>query len=190
MGVSAFEFILILISVVAAFAVSEVLSGWGFIIRTRVSPVAMGVHLIASFWLLAMIVRYVWVLWGFREINWEFIGFVVALTPILVLALAAYVTNPERTAKFNPRTHYIDHARPFCYLVALYLVLWAIGDAQLLASIVEAEPFVPRLIAMKLIIAAVCVALAHVRKPMLHGAFFAAILTVVIYMSTVAVTQL
>ena len=85
---SAFEFILILVSVVAGFAVSEILSGWGRVIRERTPISKIGVHLIASSWLLLMIVRYVWLLWDYREIDWRFVDFVLAFAPILVLALA------------------------------------------------------------------------------------------------------
>ena len=49
---SAFEFILILISIVAGFAVSEILAGWGRLIRERVSLRATGLYLAASFLLL------------------------------------------------------------------------------------------------------------------------------------------
>ena len=184
---SAFEFILILVSVVAGFAISEILSGWGLVIRERVSIYEIGVHIIASLWLLLMIIRCVWVLWLFRETDWSFIDFGLAFAPILVLALAAFVTNPARDQSFEPATHYLKQARPFCYLGAIFLLLWNFGTLRTL--ILENGP--TSTASMTAIIIAIgLVGLAHVRKPVIHGVAFTVLIAGVIYVSSIAATSL
>ena len=182
---SAFEFILILVSVVAGFAVSEILSGWGRVIREHTPISKIGVHLIASSWLLLMIVRYVWLLWDYREIDWRFVDFVLAFAPILVLALAAYVTNPARIQRFDPVTHYLNQARPFCYLVALFLLLFVFGAPR-----ISVEPGFTLAFLGPLAVAAMLMGLAHVRRPVVHGVAFGFMLLMVTYASTVVVTNL
>jgi hypothetical protein len=184
---SEFEFVLILVSVVAGFAISEILSGWGLVIRERVSIYEIGVHIIASLWLLLMIIRCVWVLWLFREADWSFIEFCLALAPVLVLALAAYVTNPARDQSFTPATHYLKHARPFCYLGAVFLILWNFGT---LRTLILANGFTSPGSVSAIIIAIGLVGLAHVRKPVIHGVAFTALVAGVFYISSIAVTSL
>ena len=170
---SAFEFILILISIVAGFAVSEILAGWGRLIRERVSLRATGLYLAASFLLLAVIVRYVWVLWSLREMSWQFPGFVLTFSPMLVLALAAYVTSPARTSHFSQRTHYFDQSRPLYYLLALFFVLWTLGDINRLAyyeesGVYSGRPEIPWSFAARGVAVAILVFLAHTRRPSVH----------------------
>jgi hypothetical protein len=184
---TAFEFILILVSVVAGFAMCEILSGWGRVIRERVPIFEIGVHIIASAWLLLMIIRYVWVLWLFRSIDWHFIDFVLAFAPILILALAAYVTNPARIQQFDPATHYMAQARPFCYLAALFLLTWNFGTLRtmILQDGIASAPAIS-----SITIAIGLTGLAHVRKHYVHGFAFGALLVGVIYISAIAVTNL
>lgn len=184
---SAFEFILILVSVVAGFAVSEILSGWGRLIRERTPISEVGVHILASSWLLVMTIRYVWVLWAFRGIEWHFFDFVLAFLPILVLALAAHVTNPVRVLKFNPATHYLSQARPFCYLAALFFLTWSLG---LQTAFIREGDLVAAPQVIGLIAAAIFMGLAHSRRQVLHGLGLGLALLVAIFMSTVAMTNL
>lgn len=183
---SAFEFVLILVSVVAGFAVSEILSGWGRLIRERVPIAEVGVHLLASFFLLLMTTRCVWILWIFRETEWRYLDFVLAFAPILVLALAAFVTNPVRAVRFEPAAHYMNHARPFCYLVALFFLAWNFGTLR--TFLLEEGFVIPQLIG--LVSAAIFVGLAQARSQVIHGIGLGAALLTVIFMSTVAVTNL
>ena len=184
---SAFEFILVLVSVVAGFAVSEILSGWGRLIRERTPISEVGVYLLASSWLLLMITRYIWVLWLFREIEWRFLDFMLTFMPILVLALAAYLTNPVRASNFVPATHYLSQARPFCYLVACYFLTWSFGIQR--AFIAEDEIIAaPQIVG--LISAVMFIGLAHVRKQIIHGFGLALALLVIVRISTIAAINL
>ncbi|MDG1231084.1 MAG: hypothetical protein P8P91_02375 [Pseudomonadales bacterium] len=184
---SEFEFVLILVSIVAGFAVSEILSGWGKLIRERAPISDTGLHLLASFWLLSMITRYVWVLWVFREIEWRFVDFILAFVPMLVLALAAYVTNPARVVNFNPTTHYLSQARPFCYLAAFFFVSWSLGSQR--AFIPEGDIVaVPQIIGVTIAVVFMC--LAHTKKQTLHGLGLGLLILVLMFMSSVAITNL
>ena len=150
---------------------SEILAGWGRLIRERVSLRATGLYLASSFLLLALIVRYVWVLWNLREMSWQFPGFVLTFSPMLVLALAAYVTSPDRTSHFSQQTHYFDQARPLYYLLALFFVFWTLGDINRLAyyeergfyGMVLAWGFAARCVGVGIL-----VFLAHTRRPSVH----------------------
>ena len=184
---SAFEFILVLVSVVAGFAVSEVLSGWGRLIRERVAIRQVAVYLLASTWLLLMITRYVWVLWVFRGIEWRFIDFMLAFIPMLVLALAAYLINPTRAKTFVPAEHYMSQARPFCGLIAFYFIVWSFGIQ--LALIAEGELLAaPQVIG--LVFAFTFGSLAWLRNERVHGVALALVLLGIVLMSTVSVTNL
>jgi hypothetical protein len=183
---SAFEFILVLVSVVAGFAVSEILSGWGRMIRERVPIAAVGVHLVASCYLLIMIIRSVWVLWVLREHDWLFIDFIFVFAPILVLALAAYVINPARIQRFDSETHYLSQARPLCYLITVYFCVSIVGAMQMIGA--EILPTVASVAGM--VMFAMFLVLAHVRRPMIHGIGFGIAIAVTTFMSMSAVTSL
>jgi hypothetical protein len=193
---SSFEFILVLISIVAGFAVSEILAGWGRLIRERVSPRATGLYLAASLMLLTLIVRYVWLLWGLREMNWQFLGFVLAFSPILVLALAAYVTSPARTLHFDPETHYFDQARPLYYLEALFFILWSLGDSGRLAyyeavGFFDADTSVfAGSLAGRLVVVGMLVWLAHTRRRFVHWVVIVFLLIAIAFVSFRVIPEL
>jgi hypothetical protein len=176
--------------------VSEILAGWGRLIRERVSPRATGLYLAASLMLLTLIVRYVWVLWALREMNWQFLGFVLAFSPILVLALAAYVTSPARTLHFDPETHYFDQARPLYYLEALFFILWSLGDSGRLAYY-EAVGFFDRdtavfvgSLAGRLVIVGLLVWLAHTRRRSVHWGVIVFLLVAIAFASYLVIPEL
>ena len=56
---SAFEFVLILVSILTGFAISEILVGWGRLIRARVPMRHSALYCCGSLVLFALIVRYV-----------------------------------------------------------------------------------------------------------------------------------
>ena len=184
---SAFEFILVLVSVVAGFAVSEILSGWGRLIRERVRIMDVAVYLLASIWLLLMITRYIWVLWLFREIDWRFIDFMMAFVPILVLALAAYLTNPVRAASFLPKAHYQTQARPFCYLMTVYFIAWSFGIQR---AYIEGGAVLGPTQILGLGSALMFLVLAHIKRQSLHALGFTVALVGIVVMSTIAITNL
>ena len=177
---------------------SEILAGWGRLIRERVSPRATGLYLAASLMLLALIVRYVWVLWGLREMNWQFPGFVLAFSPILVIALAAYVTSPARTLHFDPETHYFDQARPLYYLEALFFILWALGDSGRLAYY-EAVGFFDAdrsvlagslAASARLVVVGMLVWLAHTRRRSVHWVVIVFLLVAIAFESFQVIPEL
>ena len=160
------------------------------------SPRATGLYLAASLMLLVLIVRYVWVLWVLREMNWQFLGFVLAFSPILVLALAAYVTSPARTLHFDPETHYFDQARPLYYLEALFFILWALGDSGRLAYY-EASDFFgtdvsvfASALALRLVVVGMLVWLAHTRRRSVHWVVIVFLLAAIAFASFRVIPEL
>ena len=183
---SAFEFILILVSVVAGFGVSEILSGWGRLIRERASIMDSAAQILASTWLLLMIIRYTWVLWVLRELEWHFINYTLAFLPMLVLALAAYVINPARVRHFDPTTHYLNQAKPFCYLAAFFFLVWTFGSLSVL--ILDNEFGNVQIIGP--VSALVILGLSRSRKEVVHSVAFGLGILLILSMSSIAVTSL
>ena len=74
-GLSQFEFVLVVVAIVAGFSISAILAGWG---RHLLAPPEMrpsGLQYLASLVLLFQTIRYVWVLWDFRAMDWLFLSF-------------------------------------------------------------------------------------------------------------------
>jgi hypothetical protein len=71
LNLSPFEFILILIAIVAGFAISEILRAWGVLIRERVPFRSAALYCYATLFLLTIILRYTWLLWDLRSMEWR-----------------------------------------------------------------------------------------------------------------------
>jgi hypothetical protein len=187
--VSAFEFILILIAIVAGFAISEILAAWGRLIHARVALRHSALYCSASFLLLAIIVRYVWLLWILRGAEWGFLSFVLTFTPMLVLALAAYVIAlPRETAPDVPE-YYFAQARPYYVLLAVFTVVWTIADL-LNASERDLDLAPSSLLAGRAVLTAGLLALAHTKSQALHWLFISAFAAGLVGLSIVAVPKL
>jgi len=120
----AFEFLTVVISIVIAVAMSEVLVGWGRIIRYRATVQTYWLHTGWTAVVLLIMLRYWWSIWQFRTIQeWNFAMFVLILAPALVLIQIAFLLTPEltSTAPFRFRDYYFGNVRWFFSLGALYL---------------------------------------------------------------------
>jgi hypothetical protein len=71
---------------------------------------------------LLLSVRYIWIQWGWRGIEWTYVDYVMAVGPALALALAAHVAKIDVA---TPRSHpiYEQCRRPLCLLLAAWVVL-------------------------------------------------------------------
>ena len=182
-----FEFILMMIAIVAGFAITEILRAWGVLIRERVPFRSAALYCYASLFLLAIIVRYTWLLWDLRAMEWQFLSFVLAFVPVLVLALAAFTISIPRGSTPNIVKHYFVQARPFYILVAVFLVVWSLGDVLALDYQLQGAglPSVGRTIFV-----AVVLMLAFTRKEALHWLLLTVFFAAIIWVSRVAVPQL
>lgn len=143
---SQFEFILIIISIVAGFAISELLAGIGRSLRKGVIYRHSGTYYLAVFVLLFLATRYIWTLWDYRSLQWIFGNFLLVLLPVFVIALAAHVISvPANSASIDLQEHYFASARVFYSLLIVINVSWALSDIANLAhlrKVVDSDSFI------------------------------------------------
>ena len=70
---SEFEYLSLLVSIIVAFALSEIFAGWGQMIRGRDHVKVYWVHIAATLLVAALIIQFWWSAWQYRElaINFE-----------------------------------------------------------------------------------------------------------------------
>ena len=115
-------------AIIAGFAISEILAGWGRSLLRSGGVHYSGLQFLASLTLLFMTVRYIWTLWNFRSIEWLFGSFVLVLVPILTIALAAHVISIPSPHAADADRAYFDRARPFFLLLAAVTISWTLYD--------------------------------------------------------------
>jgi hypothetical protein len=91
-----FEFASVLVSIVLAFALSEILAAWGREIKYPHQLSVSGPYTLVSIWLGLSIIMHWFGLWSYREVHFDraFNSFVV-LCPALAIALVSDVLSPE-----------------------------------------------------------------------------------------------
>jgi hypothetical protein len=93
----------------------------------------------ASLFLLFLTLRYIWTLWGVRSSEWHFVHFVLVLTPMLLMALAAYViSTPAEAPELDSAEIYFARARPFFLLLVGAMISWTLYEWANLAVIQKA----------------------------------------------------
>ena len=133
---SQFEFILIIVSIVAGITISEILASVSRSLSASQVSFRTGPYYLALFLILYSTTRYVWLLWDFRSMQWEFWNFMLVLSPVLTFAIAAHVqVVPRDCASLNLEEHYFAKARLFYILLALQAALWALADLANLSHI-------------------------------------------------------
>ena len=91
-----FEFVLVFISIVVAFGVSDILSSWGEQVRLRRQIRHYALHTAWSGLLLIVMMQVWWSLWVLRvRTEWNFVEYMVLMIPYLTLALIAYILTPK-----------------------------------------------------------------------------------------------
>jgi hypothetical protein len=157
------------------------------LIRERVPFRSAALYCYATLFLLTIIIRYTWLLWDLRSMEWQFLAFVLAFLPVLVLALAAFTISIPRGSALNVAEHYFAQARPFYILVAVFLGVWSLADLLALdyQGQVESLPSMGRTF-----LAAQGLVLAFTRKEALHWLLLTGFFAAIIWVSRVAVPQL
>jgi len=126
---SEFEFVLVTIAIVAGFAISEILAGWSRPMLARGNAGYSSLRFFASLFLLFLTLRYIWGLWGVRSSEWHFVLFVLAIAPILLIALAAYVISmPAEAPELDSTEIYFARARPFFLLLVGVMISWTLYE--------------------------------------------------------------
>lgn len=164
---SRFEFNTVLVSIVLAFAISEILTAWGRLIRDRSRISRPGLFVLASSWVLAAIVVHWFGLWAYSEAPFDrILDTLLILMPALVIALVCFVWVPDLSAgePFDVEAHYFDASGWAFPLVALFIVLGGVAD-----HMVPRVSFGPPLWSL-LPAAALLVGLAFARRRSVHVA--------------------
>ncbi len=137
-----FEFNSVLVSIVLAFALSEVLTAWGRIIRHRQQIDVPWPFGLLSLWVTLSIVLHWFGLWFYRDVPFDrALQTLVALSPSLAIALVCHVLTPDLTGSHQDEleTHYRIISRWALLLSALFMLL-ATGSDLVLPDVRETGP--------------------------------------------------
>ena len=91
---SEFEYLSVLVSIVVAFALSEIFAGWGRMIRGRDHVKVYWVHIVATLLVAALIIQFWWSAWQYRELAINFYHYAALLLSPLTCVLLAFVLTP------------------------------------------------------------------------------------------------
>ena len=94
---SEFEYLSLLVSIIVAFALSEIFADWGQMIRGRDHVKVYWVHIAATLLVAVLIVQFWWSAWQYRELAINFYHYVALLLSLLTCVLLAFVITPKIT---------------------------------------------------------------------------------------------
>ncbi len=140
---SRFEFNTVLVSIVLAFAISEILTAWGRLIRNRDRVQSPGLFILASSWVLLAMVVHWFGLWFYEEAPFDrLLDTLLVLLPALVIALVCFVWVPDVPASgpIDLEKHYFESGRWTLPLLGLFLVLGGVADVTV-PNVAFAAPF-------------------------------------------------
>ncbi len=189
---SQFEFVLVVVAIVAGFSISTTLAGWGRHLLSTPEERPSSLQYFASLVLLFQTIRYVWVLWDFRAMDWLFSSFFLALLPMLVIALSAHVISIPGDRAQAPLELYFSRARLFFTLQALVLATWTAFDLSHLSLIREtvSERFLPGFFAIRATGIVAFLWLAYSRRTSHHWIVLSAVFGTLSYFSLTMLTAL
>jgi len=183
---SQFEFILVAVTIVTGFAISEVLAGVGRSLRASDGSRYSGLFYLAVLLLLFLACRYIWTLWDYRSLQWAFSKFVLVLVPIFALALAAHVITVGASGDpVDLEEHYFLRARWFYVLLIIFSVSWALSDLanlSTLRSVITEDFLIVRFGSVPVGVAA-WAWLAHTRRRSHHWVILTSNLAYLVYLS-------
>lgn len=140
---SRFEFNTVLVSIVLAFAISEILTAWGRIIRSRTRVTSPALYVLATGWLLLAIVVHWFGLWAYAAAPFDrIVETLLVLLPALMIALVCFVWTPDPVASgtLDLEQLYFDGGSWTFPLMACFIVLGGAAD-QLVPNVAFAAPF-------------------------------------------------
>tara|TARA_B100001105_G_C22355442_1_gene427730 strand:- start:275 stop:631 length:357 start_codon:yes stop_codon:yes gene_type:complete len=95
---SEFEFISVFVSIVLAFAMAELLMGWGKLIRAHDEVQKPSFFIGWTIWLLLLMCFHYLGIWEYQAVDFELVGqLVLLLLPPIILVLLTFVLVPERS---------------------------------------------------------------------------------------------
>lgn len=126
-----FEFYMTIAAVIIAIGVSEIVSGWGRLLR---SPIVIEIDWLYLSWtaVIVIIAMLYWIgMWPYRDYKFEYVGQVLFLAiPTLFLVLLSYAITPEipKHGPFSLRKYYFERRKPIFFSLLGYLVMSFIAD--------------------------------------------------------------
>jgi hypothetical protein len=132
--VSKFEFIMMFVSVVVAFAMAELLMGWGKLIRARRRVSRPGLLAGWSVWLLFIMTYHYMGFWEYQAYNFTKVTpMLLFLAAPIMMVLLTFVLTPE--IRFNQsidlEKHYFETKNWFFVMVIIFLILARASDPLL-----------------------------------------------------------
>jgi len=121
---------------VVAFAISEILGGWGALIRFRRQVTVYWVHLMASVLTLIMMIQWWWSAWEYKSIPVNLFQFFVMLLPAFTMTLLAQVLTPSLCdgKAFDGREYYYGNRKWMYLLAALTIAVFGMSDLIIIKS--------------------------------------------------------
>ncbi len=131
---SKFEFIMMFVSVVVAFAMAELLMGWGKLIRARRRVTRPGLLAGWSVWLLFIMTYHYMGFWEYQAYNFTKVTpMLLFLAAPIMMVLLTFVLTPE--IRFNQsldlEKHYFETKNWFFIMVIIFLILARASDPLL-----------------------------------------------------------
>jgi len=140
-GMSYFEFLMVLIGLVGAIAVSEILVFWGHAIRNWGSVRGPGLLGAACSLMLFNVIGHVTGIWAYRDVEFGYYQTFVVVLPVVVLALGITILVPgsDREKITDFEAHYFSVAPAAFGCIALFGLLALLADQ--LPGVQEVPPW-------------------------------------------------
>lgn len=164
---SEFEYLSVLVSIVVAFALSEIFAGWGRMIRGRDHVKVYWVHIAATLLVAALIIQFWWSAWQYRELAINFYHYAALLLSPLTCVLLAFVLTPQinEGVRLDCRDYYYSNIRWMYPLAAVVIFELGIADYVIVGGELVTPKNIIRFIAICFILL-----LAFIKSEFFHKA--------------------
>ena len=126
-----FEFLMMIAAVVVAVGMTEIVGGWGRLMRTRAVVKADWLHLGWSIWILAVLIQY-WIgMWAYNQVQIDYMGQIFFLIiPTLFGVLAAFAITPDvpMVGELDLREYYWAKRTAVFLPLAAFVLLSYVAD--------------------------------------------------------------
>lgn len=162
---SRFEFLLVLVSIIVALALSDVIAAWGRMLRNRKTVPPYWLHTLWLILAFLILTEVWWVLWELQgQVEWTYGNFLIVLVAPTFAVLAVETITPTETDLENTsdlRSFYFESAPQFFRLAVLF-------ECALIGQNVWFFGLRPWILTVQTIATLVAVVLATTRNPKVH----------------------
>lgn len=121
----AFEFLMIVVSIIIGLGITQLLSGVVRILRTELKP--YWIHELWVVYVFLNLVEYCWSLFDLESrSDWVFIDLLALLTPPVLLYLVASLLFPPPGSRSDLASFYYEHRKPVFGLLAALLFFYCV----------------------------------------------------------------